>query len=187
MAYEIPDNEPAQIRAGDTIQWRRSLPDYPADQGWVLSYRFINATAQFDITASADGSAHLVDVAIGDSADYVAGDYSWVSAVSKDGERHTIESGQMKVLPDLMAVASGGLDIRSTAKKTLALVDAAMLAHGSKAWTQQYSIAGRTMTFRSPADFMAFRSQLQREVRAEENQERINNGLAPKNKILVRL
>ena len=50
----------------------------------------------------------------------------------------------------------------------------------------EITIAGRRQIFRSPADFMAFRSKLQAEVAREDNAERIANGLAPRNKLLVR-
>jgi hypothetical protein len=185
MAYEIPEDEPAQIRAGDTIKWRKSLSEYPASDGWVLSYRLINAAGKINIIATTDVGSHLVSVPAATSADYAAGDYTWVSSVELDGERHTLEQGTIKVLPDL-AAQDAGLDIRSTAKKTLELMDAAMLARGSKAWTESYTINGRDIKFRSMEDFMAMRSRLQREVKAEENAERIAQGLQPKNKIQVR-
>jgi len=186
MVYQIPDDEPAEIRAGDTITWRKTLADFPASAGWVLTYRLINASNKYDITAAADGDTHLVEVAAADSDDYVASDYTWVSQVALGDERHTVAQGRITVLPDLAAVAAAGYDTRSTAKKTLELLDAAMLAHGSKAWTQEYEIAGRRMKFRSVSEFMSFRSKVMREVQGEENAERIKQGLKPKNKLNVR-
>lgn len=185
MAYEIPTDEPAQIRAGDTIKWQKSLANYPASEGWVLSYKLINASNEYDITATADGDLHLVNEDATTSADYVAGDYTWVSQVTLSGERHTIEQGSIKILPDL-AAQEAGYDTRSTAKKTLEALDAAMLTYGPQAWTQSYTINGRAKTFRSVEDFMKFRSQLQREVQSEDAANRIAQGLAPKNKVQVR-
>jgi len=185
MVYQIPDAEPAEIRAGDTIIWRKTLADFPASAGWVLTYRLINASHTYDITAAADGDTHLVQVAASASADYAAGDYTWVSQVTLGAERHTIAQGGIKVLPNL-AAAEAGIDTRSTAKKTLELLDAAMLAHGAKAWTQEYEIAGRQMKFRSVSEFMSFRSKVMREVQGEENAERIKQGLPLKNKLNVR-
>jgi hypothetical protein len=186
MTVEIPTIEPTRFRAGDTVSWSKSLSDYPASDSWVLHYRFINSTSKIDITAAADGSDHLVSVSAADSAAYRAGDYTWTSWVTKDAERYTIAGGRVTILPDLAAVTSSGFDLRSTARKTLDLVDAAMLAHGASAWTQEYEIAGRRMRFKTVGEFMSFRSRLKAEVRAEENAERIRNGERPRNRINVR-
>lgn len=186
MATDIPTEEPERLRAGDTLTWLKTLGDYPASDGWVLHYRLINATAKIDITASASGANHLVIVAAATTAAYVAGDYAWTSWVTSGSERYTIEQGRVTVDVDLAAVSAAGYDLRSNSKKTLDLVDAAMLAHGSNAWTQEYEFSGRRMKFKSVGDFLAFRSKLQAEVRAEEAAERIRNGERPRNKLLVR-
>lgn len=186
MTAEIPTTEPAQLRAGDTLTWRKSLADYPASEGWVLSYRLINAANKYDITAAADGDDHLITVAAATSSPYVAGDYQWVSAVTLGAQRFTIAQGTFKVLANL-AAAPGGVDIRSTAKKALDLLDAALLEHGSRAWTKEYEIAGRRMSFVSASEFMKFRSQLQMEVAAEENAQGLQQGKPSKNKVYVRL
>jgi hypothetical protein len=186
MTAEIPTSEPAELRAGDTLTWRKSLADYPAGAGWVLSYRLINAANKYDISAAADGDDHLVTVPAATSAGYAAGDYQWVSAVTLSSQRFTVGQGTFKVLPNL-AAASAGVDIRSTAKKALDLLDAALLEHGARAWTKEYEIAGRHMSFVSASEFMKFRSQLQMEVAAEQNAEGLQQGKPSKNKVYVRL
>jgi hypothetical protein len=186
MTAEIPTTEPAELRAGDTLTWRKSLADYPASEGWVLSYRLINTAIKYDITAAADGEEHLVTVAAATSAAYLAGEYQWVSAVTLSDQRFTIAQGTFKVLANL-AAASAGVDIRSTAKKALDLLDAALLEHGNRAWTKDYEIAGRRMSFVSASEFMKFRSQLQMEVASEQNAEGLQQGKPSKNKVFVRL
>lgn len=186
MATDIPTTEPERIRAGDTLTWQIALGDYPASESWVLHYRLSNATNKYDINATAAGAEHLVSVPAATSAAYAAGDYNWTAWVTKAAERYTVAQGRITIDPDIAAVTAAGYDSRSNAKKTLDLVDAAMLAHGSSAWTQEYEIAGRRMRFTSVGDFMAFRSRLQFEVRAEESAERIRNGERPRNKLNVR-
>jgi hypothetical protein len=185
MAYEIPEDEPAQIRAGDTIKWRKSLANYPVSEGWELSYKLINASNEYDITAGTDGDTYLVNEPAVTTAGYAAGDYNLVSQVTLGDDRYTLGQTTIKVLPNL-AAQSSGLDTRSNAKKMLDLLDAAMLAKGSQAWTESYSIAGRDIKFRNLDEFMNMRSRLQREVKSEENADRIAQGLKPKNKIQVR-
>ena len=40
MATDIASKEPTQIRAGDTIEWKRSIDDYKASDGWTLKYAY---------------------------------------------------------------------------------------------------------------------------------------------------
>lgn len=159
--------EPATIRAGDTVAWVKALPDYPASQ-WTLSYRLINGASRYDITAAPEGDAYRISLAAAVTATYAPGGYTWISWVSKGAERYSIDAGSIEVLPDIAAVSAPGLDLRTPARKVLDLIDAAMLEHGSRAWTQEYSIAGRQMRFVSMSDFMSYRSKLQQEVTAEE-------------------
>jgi len=62
MAHTVPTAVPASLRAGDTATWLRSLADYPASDGWVLSYVLVKTGAQIAITATASGADHLVEV-----------------------------------------------------------------------------------------------------------------------------
>lgn len=186
MTAEISTKEPTQIRAGDSITWLKTLNDYPATDSWVLHYRLINSAGKFDITATASGSDHLVSVDAATTANYTAGDYTLVSWVTLGSERYSIASFPVEVLPDLAAQAAG-YDTRSTAQKTLDLLDAAMQSQGSNAWVQEYEIDGRSMKFRSVAEFMAFRSKVKQEVIREQNAERLRNGLGLRNKINIRM
>lgn len=186
MAIEISLKEPSEIRAGDTLNWIKSLGDYPASDGWSLSYRLINAGNKYDISSTASNNDHLISVAAAVTASYAPGEYDLIGWVAKSGERYSIPELKVNVLPDL-AVATAGYDTRSTAKKTLDLLDAALLEYGAQAWVQSYQISGRTMSFRSQSEFMAFRSRLRLDVNTEENADRLKRGLSPRNKILVRM
>lgn len=185
MTQIIQTREPARVVAGDTLQWQKSLSDYPASDGWVLAYRLINSAGKIDISAAASGADHLITVPAATSATYSPGLYSWQAFVSKDGERYTVGSGVIEVLPNL-AAQSAGYDTRTTAKKTLDLLDAAMLARGSTAWTAEYEIAGRRMKFASMGEFMAFRDKLRAEVNREAAADRMAAGLPSRSRVLVR-
>lgn len=176
---------PAKITAGDSIYWKRTLTDYPASAGWVLKYTLINSAIKINITSTASIDDHVVSVAAATSAAYAAGNYAWQEYVEKSTERYTLATGQVTILPDLAGQAAG-FDARSTARKTLDLIEAAMLAQGKNAWTQEYEIAGRRMKFRSVGEFLQFRSKLQQEVKAEERAGRIARGEAVGSKLLVR-
>lgn len=186
MTADIATTEPTQIRAGDSITWLKTLNDYPATDSWVLHYRLINTAGKFDITATADGADHLVEVSATTSATYTAGKYTLVSWVTQGALRYSTGSMLIEVLPDLAAQASG-YDVRSNAQKTLDLLDAAMQSQGSNAWVQEYEIDGRRMKFRSVGEFVAFRSKVKQEVVREQNAERLRNGLGLRNKINIRM
>ena len=176
--------EPSRVTAGDTITWLRSLADYPASAGWVLSYTLINSGSKISITATASGADHLVTVAAATSAAYTPATYTWHAAVTKAAERYTVGTGQMVVAPNLAAATT--YDTRSSARKTLEAVNLAMETYGPKAYLHMYEIAGRKQQFHTPGDFLAFRSKLMAEVAREDNATRLAAGLAPKNLLQVR-
>lgn len=183
----IPTSEPAFIQAGDTVKWQRTLPDYPASAGWVLAYRLINAAGKIDIPAAADGDAHLITVAAATSAGYAAGAYDWQAFVTLGAERYTVGAGRVVIRPNLAAQAAG-FDARSTARKALDDLRAALAAWLTNSGTvQEYEIAGRRMKFRSMVEV----KQLLDFWRVEESRaQRLINlaaGLPAGNRILTRM
>lgn len=175
---------PTTAVAGDTLAWTESLSDYPASSGWTLHYRLVSPASSHTFDATASGSDHAVALAATATAKWAAGDYTLVAWVTKAAERYTISQTPFKVTHNL---AQGhAIDTRSSAAIALAAMDAALEAYGSKAWTQSYSVGDRAQSFRSPAEFMAFRSKLQREVAAEAQAARMEAGLAPRNRLLFR-
>lgn len=176
--------EPTRVTAGDTVTWLKSLSDYPATSGWVLSYTLINGTAKITATATASGADHLVSIAAATTAGWAAGTYTWQAVVTKAAERYTVGQGTIIVAPDLAAAAT--YDTRTSARKALDAVNVLMETYGAKAYLQGYEINGRKQQFHNPGDFLAFRSRLMAEVAREDNAARIAAGLAPRNQIAVR-
>lgn len=186
MAQTIPTTEPAFLQAGDTLQWQRTLPDYPATDGWALSYRLINAATKIDIAATASGPDHLVTVSAATSAAYAAGEYAWAAYVTKTTERHTVGTGRVTVKPDL-AAKTAGFDARSTAKKALDDLRAALAAWLTNSGTvQEYEIAGRRMKFATADDIRSRISIAEREVAREDAAEKLASGLPTGRRVLVR-
>lgn len=187
MAYQTPTAEPAEVRAGDTVTWLKTLADYPASQGWTLYYRLINVGAKIDITTTASGDLHLVNEAAATTDDWDAGSYDWVSWVTDGVSRYSIGSGKITVLPDLAAVSATGYDTRSQAKKMLDAIDAALLSLSSG--ERLAIVEAELTTHRMKYDITGLhnlRNLYAAQVRAEENAERAKNGLPSRNKLLVR-
>jgi hypothetical protein len=181
----VPTTEPTRVHAGDSLTWRREdlTADYPANAGWSLSYTLISHSRAFQVPAVADGTAFAVTVDAATTATWPAGDYTWAAAVTLGAQRNTIAQGRITVLPNL-AGAVGGLEVRSPARQALDAVNAALASYGAKAYLQEIQTGDRRQRFNTPAEFLAFRSRLEAEVRREE----VASGARPSgsNRLLVR-
>jgi hypothetical protein len=176
---------PTTAVAGDTLTWTTSLSDYPASSGWVLTWRLVPASGiARSIVCTASGADHLATAAAATTAAWVAGRYALIGSVAKGAERYTVEQGAITITADLANAVT--LDTRSSARKALEAADLALETYGAKAYLQQLAVGDRSKTFRSPAEFLAWRSRLQAEVAREENAERMANGGANRNRLFVR-
>lgn len=181
MAAPTPTTEPASLTAGDTAKWLITLPDYPATDGWQLSYRLANASAAITFTASASGADHLVAVPAATTAAWAPGSYTWRSQVSLSGEVFTVSGGTLQILPAFTAA----LDARSHARKALAAVEA-YLENPQNLSAAQYEIAGRRLQRMGIPDLLALRSRYQAEVAREDAADRVARGLPDPRRVLVR-
>lgn len=174
------------ITAGDSLNFLEPGGDYPASDGWSLTYKLIPRVtgAVISFSSTGEGADHRIDVAAATTAAWAAASYSWACYATNGTQRKTLQTGNTQVLPDPGAV--GVLDNRSAARKALEAADAALATYGAKAYLQSYSIAGRAQSFQSPGDFLAWRSRLQAEVAREDSAERIRAGLSPRNLLQVR-
>lgn len=179
--YEIP----ASAMAGDSLSWRKVLPDYPAPT-WTLTYSLINADGKITITGTPDGDEHVLSASAATTAAWDAGDYSWVATVSDGTNRHTVESGRITIKADIVAQL-GGLDARTAARRALDDLRAALATWiSTKGHIQTYTVDGVQMSFANAADLRARISILEREVAREEAAERIAAGLGSGRRVLVR-
>jgi hypothetical protein len=184
---DIPSIEPASVTAGDTVKWTRSLSDFSAADGWVLKYRLINAAGKIDITASASGADHLVDVAASTTDGWAAGTYTWQAYVEKAAERYTVGRGTMVIEPDLPAEAAG-YETRTTAKQILDELEAAYLTYSTNGQgpVQRYTIGGRELWFRSAADFIKQIEYWRSQVASEAASEALAQGLGNPRRLYAR-
>lgn len=177
--------EPLQVAAGDTIQWKRSLPDYPAADGWVLKYA-LRGPGIIDIAGSADGSDHLISVPAATSAAWVAGDYTARGYVESGGERFTIYSGRIQVTPDLAAIAAGSYDGRSHARRVIDAIEAVIEGRATKD-QQEMWVDGERLV-RTPFEILLqIRNRYRRELSAEARREGAQQGRRSGRTIKVRL
>lgn len=146
----IPTEEPKAIHAGETLKWRKSLPDYLPSDYWTLVYQFRGPGPGLDAVAAPDGDDHLVTIAAATTAAMAGGLWFWQAYAEKGAERYFVTSGQLNVtapLPDKDQTYDG----RSLIKKILDAIDAAILGKATKDQLK-YKIGDRELERYSLAD-----------------------------------
>jgi hypothetical protein len=162
----IAETEPAQIRAGDLLQWKRTdlNTDY-ANSAYTLKYssRLEGAgSTDFDIAATASGDDYLISVGKAVTAAYTVGTYHW----------QMLDSGTWKVVPNRDTATT---DPRSHAKTMVEKIEA-LLEGRADADVASYSIAGRSLTKLSIDELMTWRDRYKTEYLRELRRERALNG-----------
>jgi len=165
MAYQTPLSTPPALRAGDTATWKISLANYPASQGWVLSYSLLKSGTRLQFSASASGDDHLVDVPAATTAAWAPGTYQAVGRVSKSGEARTVIDQPVEILPDL-AAAAAGYDARGHAQRVLDALNAWIESHDPA--VAEYEVAGRHMKYIPMGELLKLRSRYQAEAAREQ-------------------
>lgn len=180
MSFTVPTFEPNIVTAGDTIQWSRSFPDYPAASGWALKYAL---RGPFAIDITADSNQQITVLASASSA-WVAGVYSVQGYVVKGTEQHTIYSGTMIIRPNLINV-SGVYDGRSHARRVLDAIEAVIEKRASKG-DQQTTIDGIMLNKMTAEQLLMMRARYQRECAAEQRVTDRLNGKKSGRRVLMR-
>lgn len=180
----IPTSEPANILAGSTLKWRKTLAEYPASDDWVLTYKFRGPSEGFDAVASADGDDHLVTVATATTAGMAGGTWYWQGWVSKDSETYPVESGQLEVTAALPAAANT-YDGRTSAKKILDAIDAMLLGKASLD-QQEYEIGDRKLARIPIPDLIELRKAYAKLYMQEQQAEASRDGRPRMKTVLTR-
>ena len=157
MTDIIPDN----ITAGLTLDLRATLPAYPAPE-WALSV-IMRGPQAIDLTGTADGDAHLVQVDAATTAAWAAGSY-WFSVRVTDGTAvYQVDEGTTTVDQDLAAI-SGEYDGRGHVERVLSAIEAVIEGRATKD-QQRYKINNRELERTPIGDLLQLRSQYQTELR----------------------
>jgi hypothetical protein len=152
-----PIGEPFSLVAGDTLQFDRDFPNFPASDGWALSYTLggqglTNITDIAGANITSTGSTFHINVPAATTGKWPAEKYSWIAVVtgsgSFSGQRFTVATGQVEVKQNPSS-ENAEIDTRSQAKINLDAIDA-VLAGKATNDVQQYrvghGITGREIT-----------------------------------------
>ncbi len=182
MSLPIPTTEPITVNAGDTVQWQRTLAQYPAGTGWALSYVLINATHRISITASASGDAHVINVPAATTAAWVPGTYTWRAQVSRGPDVFTVGEGRIVVRHNFAAAT---LEARSRTRQALDAVEA-FLADPQNIVASKYTIAGRSLDRVPLTELWAHGDRLRLAVMREDQARGIASDLPDQRRVYVR-
>lgn len=127
MSAAIPTQIPEQLIVGATASWKISLPDFPATDGWTLTYSFLrhDSGLKITITAGASGADHLVNESAATTTGYVPGNYVGQAIVSKSGASYPVWEGALLIKAGF--ATADGTDPRSQARKILDAYEDAIL------------------------------------------------------------
>lgn len=181
MAAITPTTEPTALIAGDTAKWLKTLTDYPASEGWTLSYTLVSASNRITFNASASGNDYLVSVSAATTESWVSGSYEWRAQVTKSGEVFTVETGTISVQPSF----GSAIDGRSHARKALSNIEA-YLENAGNLTAASYEIAGRKLQRFSLPELLALRDKYKGEVAREDAASGASRGLPDRRRVLVR-
>ena len=195
MAFDVPDpntppeSEPLSFHAGTTVKWKRTdLADFPAPT-WTLNYFLQKDGTKIDFASSQDGSTanHSVSLAHATTASYTVGIYHWVVEARSSSDVYIVDSGIMEILTDF-AEQTSGYDDRSIAKKMVDAYEALFANQITNLTLEQlsYSVGGRSISKLSAGQIREEYHCWERIYQSELDNERINNGLGTRKRILTR-
>jgi hypothetical protein len=187
---------PPTIRAGDTIRWRDlptvdafGAPLTSATHGLTYSLRTNTVGEGATVTGVPMDSGWEFTISAGTSAAFDAGVWYFqaVATAFAGGEKTTLGSGQVEVLPNLdYAGSPGAFDGRSQAQKDLDAVQGAIRSLMSGGAVQEYRIGTRSLKRYELADLLALESKLKADVARENKAAMIANGLGNPHNLYVR-
>lgn len=156
---------PASFTSGDTVSFTVPAQGDKTSAAYALTYRLVGKGA-LSITAAADGTGWKVTATSAQTATLPSGDYAYALVLTKTGERHTVEYGQVAVTADVLSAAVG-YDGRTQAQRDLEAVRAAIRAIVAGGAVAEYSIGNRSLKKMAMSDLLALETSLKADVARE--------------------
>lgn len=158
---------PTRLRSGDSWNWNAGFASYISAL-YTLSYIFNSDYNRFvipalAITPDADGESFDIQATSAQTGACIADTYDVIAvltgivATPAAGQQVTIPLQRCIVDPNLVALTAP-LDTRSFVKKTLDMIEAAILGNASPD-VQEYMIQGRQIRRIDPEKMLALRAQ----------------------------
>lgn len=134
---------PSVITAGLNFNFKRKYDDYLPADSWVGYLYIFNNGIQYTVTATDNSDGHhLFSKVASETSAYIAGDYSFNILVVNGINKWPVESGLITIEPNII-LATGGIDVRSHAKKMIDNLDK-VFESLSKTTTTEVTVDGVT-------------------------------------------
>jgi hypothetical protein len=194
-------NIPAQIRAGDTVQWRDdaardNLGNVIDGSNHGLTYYLRTnhnhqgaTVAGVTVPGTPSGAGWTFTIAKTTTDGFVADQWFWqaVATANVGGAVTTIGAGQLTVLPGLdYSGQPSAFDGRTQAQKDLDAVQAAIRSMISGGAVAEYTIGSRRLKKMEMADLLTLEGKLKAEVKREQAASMAANGLGNPHNLFVR-
>lgn len=144
MAPTVPTAEPTTATAGETWRWTRDLSEFPATEGWTLSYHLTGPSATPSVAVTTVGSGFDVRVAPAATAQLEAGTYTLIGRVTDGSDVFEVYRGPLQVLAD----PASSVPTVSHTERMIAALEAAELTLATQP-RARVEINDRTVEFRS--------------------------------------
>lgn len=111
--------------AGENLSWALELPDYPATDGWAVTYYFRGASI-INVSGTGSGSDYSFVVTPAQSLALAPGRYFFQAFAAKSTtDKKLVDEGAIEVKPSLIS-AIAGFDGRSYNEKTYEAITQAL-------------------------------------------------------------
>lgn len=184
-----PEIEPRSFYSGETVKWKRTDLTFFTATSWTLYYTLVKDGTRITFNSSQDGSTenHIVSLSASTTAGYAVGNYKFVVEARSGSEVYVVDEGYIEIKTDF-AEQSSGYDDRSVAKKMMDAYESLFSNQITNSTLEQlsYSIAGRSISKMSSVEIRQEYMRWRRIYRQEVDEDRINNGLGTRKKILTR-
>ena len=172
MAITVSENVPASFRAGTTVPWSVTYPDFPASESWELRYFFRREGGDpIEFEATANGDAFEVTLTAAQTAKFSDGRYEWHAIATKQGTGTDIAgSGVVDVWPDPTKAHT-----KSFSEEALEMVEASIRGDLPTA-QESINLAGLDITKMSLSERFALRDRIKAEIARERQRRRLNKG-----------
>ena len=180
-------NIPTQIFAADKIEFTENNSLFTASSGWTAKYNLLNATDKISFVSTADGDTHAFTITSATSGAWAEGTYTAVLYYEHTDGTYEIE-GRLTVTIKPNLITSTTYDFRSTARRTLEAIEAAIERRASK---EQLSIqitvkgSSRALQYAPMDELIKAKTHYQAIVKNEEAEELIRQGKNPGGKVLL--
>lgn len=157
---------PRAFEAGCTLEYWRSVSDFPVSEGWALKLFLAGPSAPDAIDSVSDEDRHKFRIEADDTAGFLPGSYSWSERAYFADDVFTVARGNVIVFPDISSAETGSFV--SWVDAALELIEARIagrITEGQDA--ESIQILGRSVSLIPMKELLALRRELKREQAAQ--------------------